>query len=57
MVGDGEEKGVAGSVEVVGWEGVEVFFFFSGLDVCLRVFCGGIVCLSREFGGEWFFLL
>lgn len=28
MVGDGEEKGVAGSVEVVGWEGVEVFFFF-----------------------------
>lgn len=56
--GGGDEEGGAGSVEVVGWEGVEGFgFFFSGLDVCLRVFNGGVVRLSREFGGEWFFLL
>lgn len=37
---------------------MEVFgFFFSGLDVCLRVFNGGVVRLSREFGGEWFFFI
>lgn len=26
--GGGDEEGGAGSVEAVGWEGVEVFFFF-----------------------------